>query len=100
MTLRTVAPGQFALQGDLTMDSAAVMQQQLGAVLQGGSVTLDLAGVGKVDSAAIALLLDAVRQQQARGGQLHLTNVPDSISVLAHLYELAPLLGLPKDVQP
>lgn len=100
MTLRNVAPGQFALAGDLTMDSAAAIQAELASALQGGDISLDLAGLGKVDSAAIALLLNAVRQQQAQGGKLHLRNVPDSIRVLAQLYELAPLLGLTRTDTP
>jgi len=41
-----------------------------------------------------------VRQQQANGGTLHLKNVPDSIRVLAQLYELAPLLGLTRTDTP
>ena len=93
MSVIRTAPGQLALQGDVGMDSAAAIQAELAAALQGGDITLDLAALGKVDSAAIALLLNAMRQQQAQRGQLHLRNVPDSIHVLAQLYELAPLLG-------
>jgi ABC-type transporter Mla MlaB component len=53
-----------------------------------------------INAAAIALLLNALRQQQAKGGKLHLRNVPDSIRVLAQLYELAPLLGLTRTDTP
>ena len=100
MTLRTVAPGQFALSGDVGMDTAAALQAQLSSALQGGNATLDLAGLGKVDSAAVALLLDALRRQQQQGGALQLRNVPDSLRVLAELYELAPLLGLAEEAKP
>ena len=100
MILTRTASGQLALQGDVGMDSAAAIQAELATALQGGDITLDLAALGKVDSAAIALLMDAVRQQQAQGGQLHLRNVPDSIHVLAQLYELAPLLGLNRSETP
>ncbi len=100
MTLRTVAPGQYALDGDVGMDSVASLHAGLSAALQGGNATLDLSGLGKVDSAAIALLLDALRHQQQKGGTLQLQHVPDSLRVLAELYELAPLLGLTKEATP
>jgi phospholipid transport system transporter-binding protein len=100
MSITRTAPGQLALQGDVGMDSAAAIQAELAPALQGGDISLDLAALGKVDSAAIALLLNALRQQQAKGGKLHLRNVPDSIRVLAQLYELAPLLGLTRTDTP
>ena len=100
MTLRTVAAGQYALDGDVGMDSVANLHAGLKAALQGGNATLDLSGLGKVDSAAVALLLDALRRQQQRGGTLQLHHVPDSLRVLAELYELAPLLGFAEEAKP
>ena len=53
---------------------------------------LDLAGVTKVDSAALSLLLSWRRQAQARAQALSFRNLPDSVHSLARLYGLADLI--------
>ena len=97
MSLTRPAPGQLALSGSLDMDSVAQLQPQLLQAMQGGSLRLDLSAVAKADAAALAMLLGALREQQRRGGELLLENLPASLASQAQLYGIAGLLGMSGD---
>lgn len=66
----------YAPKGDLTIFEAAAFKDGLVALLsQDGLVCLDLAGVQRVDTAAIQLMW-AARQS----GRLLVTNIPDALT--------------------
>lgn len=94
MKLIARADHHYALEGQLDMDSVGALQPQLVDVLRGGEMTLDLSGISKADSAALALLLEALRSQQRQGGSLRLCGMPASLIQLARLYDIAELLPL------
>ncbi|GAB4122223.1 MAG: hypothetical protein Fur0026_14200 [Sideroxydans sp.] len=56
---------------------------------------IDLAGVDRVDSSAVALLLHWVRQIQEKKCSLSFANVPEDLRNLAALYDVADILALP-----
>lgn len=55
---------------------------------------IDLGGVEKVDSAAVALLLHWVRQAEKTQSRLSFVNVPKDLHSLATLYDVADILAL------
>lgn len=74
-----VAPGQSQLQGEITLHNVTALietgRQQISA--SQNSWTLDLsAQSGTFSSAAVALLLDWLRQCEASGKTLQLTHPP------------------------
>jgi phospholipid transport system transporter-binding protein len=86
--------GRIALEGRLDMQSCAKLAQELSQAVSSGSVELDLAAVSAVDSAALALLINAQRRAQSCGQRLRIANPPASLLSLAHLYGAEHLLSL------
>lgn len=85
-----------ALPERLTMAEARATLERLQPVLAGaaGDVALDAAPLRTLDSAALAVLLQAQRTVQARGHRLRLVGAPDKLGHLARMYGVAPLLDL------
>jgi len=89
--------GQTArVSGPLTFASVPRLFEQLEQHQKvGAAITqVDLAGVGSVDSAGLALLLEWQSRQRQRGGTLTVRNSPDSLLRLARLAEADELLNL------
>lgn len=61
--------------------------------LDGGDAVLDFQQVKRVDSSAIALVLDLLRRAQKKGVQLTVLNPPESFTRLENLYGLRDLLS-------
>lgn len=57
-------------------------------------VVIDLAEVSVVDSAALGVLMQWVRQAQQRSAQISFINVPQNLRSLADLYDVAAMLPL------
>jgi phospholipid transport system transporter-binding protein len=92
--------GHFRVRGPVTMDNVEAVLQQGSARFGTGAVTVDLAGVTEVDSSAVSLLLQWVREAQAAGRSLHYVNLNASIRSLAVLYGVIDLLPLQDAAQP
>lgn len=84
----------------ITNDNATALVDRGLAAIRGGDLAIDLAGVAKVDSAAVALLLAWQRAAHAQGGCLALANVPPALASLATLYGIDALLGCPQRHRP
>lgn len=84
------------LKGDLTLDTVAAKYRELTGMLVSGSqrTEVDLADIGRIDSAGLALLLEWQALSLAEGGALLLKNVPDDLVKLAALCEAGEPLGL------
>ena len=98
LKLETLAPDRIALSGALSFGDAAQALKQLRAALSGrASVSVDLSGVQRADSAGLAVLLavagDARRDKQA----LRLEAAPEGLRALAQLCEVEHLLGFAPD---
>jgi len=96
-TSSTVIEGEGALlrvHGPITMDSVEAVLEQGNARFGTGEVTVDLAGVTEVDSSAVSLLLQWVREAQANGRQLRYVNLNSNVKSLAVLYGVIDLLPL------
>ena len=74
--------------GDLVTTTIATVWKQALAQLQGAR-RFDLAGVGRVDSAGVALLAELAQ----RAGDIAIDGDPSGLSALRGAYRLAPTLG-------
>jgi phospholipid transport system transporter-binding protein len=89
-TLTQTAPAQFALTGDLDLDSVPALAREGRRLWADGaaSVTVDLAGVERSSSAAVALLLEWTSQARRADARLHFLHWPDAMVRIAELCNL------------
>jgi phospholipid transport system transporter-binding protein len=84
----------LSLPVSVTMDDASVALRSIETALSGGgALEIDAAALAEVDTAAVALLLQAQRLAKARGVAVTLVNPPDKLLALARLYGVESLLG-------
>ena len=83
---------RLRLSGDLTLATVSGLLDAGRAGVAAGDRVVDLAGVGRVDSAALALLFAWLRAARAAGHRLTLVNAPAALISLASLYDVDGLL--------
>lgn len=84
----------LALPASVTMGDASQALRAVEAALAAGSpLEVDASALADVDTAAVALLLQAQRLAQARGSAFTLRGAPPKLVALARLYGVASLLG-------
>ncbi|UXY15242.1 STAS domain-containing protein [Chitiniphilus purpureus] len=84
-----------ALSGELTLAHAARRLDELRVA--GEALTLDLSGVTRADSAALALLLAWQRRALAGGTRLSVVGAPGGLLQLARLYGVTDLLPFARE---
>lgn len=93
--LKRVGPGQLALHGVLDFDSVASLWPQLAAQLETADtspLTLSLQPVSGANSAALALLLEALEWAAKHQRTLRFEGVPQDVLDLAQLCRVEGLL--------
>jgi phospholipid transport system transporter-binding protein len=83
---------RLLLQGPVTIGTVSALLEQTRTLLAQGVAVLDFAGVTEVDSAAVALALECLREARARDLVLALANLPEAMQNLAQLYAVSELL--------
>ena len=79
--------------GDLTMATVnEALRESEALFTQEGPWELDFSGVDDVDSAAVSLLLEWVRQAAQLGHKLRINNLPDNLQCLVKVYGVKELL--------
>ena len=89
----TCEGGRCAVQGPLTIATAAGLAEEGRRQFSAASVVVDLAGVTEVDSAAVSLLLEWRRAALAAGRHIAFIHLPANLKSLAALYGVSELLG-------
>jgi Predicted NTP binding protein (contains STAS domain) len=84
--------GVCRLSGDVTVECAAELIAALDAQIAAKATTLDLAGVGEVDSSVLSLILSGKRAAAAQTRSLTITGLPAAVATLAGLYGVTDLL--------
>jgi len=79
--------------GALTLAGVAAELAQGKAAIAEGVRSVDLAGVGELDSSALALLLAWLREARRLGRELAFVNLPQGLTTIARLYGVADLLN-------
>ena len=83
---------RLLLQGPVTIGTVSALLEQARTLLAPGVAVLDFAGVTDVDSAAVALALECLREGRRRKLALSLANLPEAMQHLAELYAVSELL--------
>lgn len=85
-TLSANGDGTWRIEGVLDFASAAKLFAHTRELLAAdGTVTLDLSGVERANSAGVALLLEWRREAQRRGVALELAGLPEAVLRVARL---------------
>ena len=88
-------PGRIVVTGELTFATARDARQIGTLVLESSRATtlvIDCAGVGRADSAGLAVLLDWLAWARRMGRPLSLENLPASLVAIAKISEVDGLL--------
>lgn len=92
-SLKTLGDGRFALSGDLVFDHAArVLEEGEAAFGALDRTDIDLAQVGRVDSAGLALLLEWSIVAREAGRSVNYRNLPPALAALAGISDVSELL--------
>jgi phospholipid transport system transporter-binding protein len=79
-----------ALEGELSFTRVPQLLHQAAQLSAAG--TLDLSGVGRADSAGLALLLELSRRARAGGGSLRIRGAGEQVLQLARYFGLEQVL--------
>lgn len=91
--LAAAGDGRFELSGDVGFaDAARLLAEGDAAFKDLRRVEVDLAGVGRADSAGLALLLEWSLAARDAGRSLTYRNLPPAVSSLAGISDVAELL--------
>lgn len=84
--------GSLRVEGPITFANVeAVLSEGLRS-FDGPQVRVDLAGVTEVDSSALSMLLEWVRQAASKGQRIDFVNLPPNLTSLARLYGVTELI--------
>ena len=83
--------GTFALNGELSFAAVPALVTQSRVWLAAGedSITINMATVGRADSAGLALMLEWMKQASKSGKQIKFINIPDQLSSLIRVSGLS-----------
>ena len=92
------APNRLQVKGALTFETARRAREAALQILERSSsrdpVVVDCGGVDESDSAGLAVLLDFLRNAEARGRAVQFVNLPAGILAAANISEVTPILGV------
>jgi len=92
-SLASTGPGSFAVNGPVTFATAGpLLEAGCSAFGAQTAVTVNLQAVTRVDSAALALLLEWLRGARADGRAMRFTGLPDKLLAIARLSGVEGLL--------
>jgi len=80
---------RLRFEGPVTIATVSALLAQCRLLLAPGVAVLDFKGVTEVDSAAVALALECMREARRRKLALSLVNLPEAMLNLAQLYAVA-----------
>lgn len=84
------------LDGDVVFDTVPrLWRAQLHVFEQNGEITVDLSGVKRVDSSALALLLGWIRLARKAGKKLSFNHIPEALLAIARVTGVEPILRDP-----
>ena len=83
---------RYRVQGPMIMDNARSILEEGTSLFNHDAVEVDLAGVDEVDSSAISILLQWLREAQHRNQGLTFINLPENLKSLVTLYGVLELI--------
>jgi len=86
--------GYWVMVGEVTHATVPELHEQATTLELAGDLELDLTGVERIDSSALALLLSLARRARRSGGKLRILHAPTGLVSLAELSGVRSLLAL------
>lgn len=83
----------FRIESPIIMSNVSQLIAESDVLFNHGEVAVDFGGVTEVDSAAVSLMLNWLREGSKRGRQFHFTNLPESLKSLAAVYGVLDLIS-------
>jgi phospholipid transport system transporter-binding protein len=83
---------RLQVQGAMTMENVNALLAESTPAFDSNNLEMDLSGVPDVDSAAISLLFEWLRQAHVRNASLVFVNLPSNLASLASLYGVLDLI--------
>lgn len=83
---------RLLVEGPVTIATVSALLAQCRDLLVQGVAVLDFKNVTEVDSAAVALALECMREARRRKIGLSIANLPEAMQHLAELYAVSELL--------
>ena len=80
------------LEGPVTLDSVPGLAGAAEEHLRSGVTSIDFSGVTEMDSSAVALALEWLRQGERAGVPVRLVNLPESVLNLGKLYGVSEII--------
>lgn len=95
-TIERQADNHFVIKGELNMQTVPALAESVRSLLDQtkGDMEVDLSGVSRADSAAIALLIDMQRQARRRKCGIRFQHLPEQLSQILRLSELHEILPI------
>ena len=95
-TLEALGDGRFRLTGDLDNETVKQLLDDDDTLFSKDPqrIEIDLAGVGRSTSVGLALMLEWLRQSQARNVPIRFSNLPSQMLGMAKISQLDCILGL------
>ena len=83
---------QCRIAGAVTLENAASILAEIKPYIAQKVPLVDFSGVAQVDSTVLALILSCMREAEQQNYSLRFSGFPPSVTRLADLYGIAPLL--------
>jgi len=91
--LQDQGEGRFALSGDMSFETAnQILKSSESLFRQHAALEIDLSGVGKADSAGLALMLEWKAQAGQCGASIQFIGIPKSLLAVARTSEVSDLI--------
>jgi len=84
--------GRLRVSGPVTLESAMALREESEQYFHGSSLVVDFSDVEQIDSAAVSLMLEWLRNARATGCEIRFTNLGESITSLTDLYGVEDLI--------
>ncbi len=85
--------GRFSLSGDMSFETAnQILKSSERLFRKHAALEIDLSGVGKADSAGLALMLEWKAQAGQRGAPIQFIDIPESLLAVAKTSEVSELI--------
>lgn len=85
--------------GPVTYDNVVEVTRAGEAVIEADDMLIDLAGVTRVDSSAVSMLLEWMRTTQTYGLRIKFINLPSNLADLIELYDVGGLIPTDKPAE-
>jgi phospholipid transport system transporter-binding protein len=86
--------GRYRLEGELSFATAGdALKKTLAVFKDAPGLSFDLAGIARVDSAGVALLLEWMRRAEQAGTQLRYIHLPQHVKAIARVSGIEHLIS-------